>query len=109
MRGFLILLTILAAVLGLGYSAVAHAETDIDQFINDVHSLGWYGKTAGDGDLIRNGYIVCGMARDGYSLNEISRHIYVSTGLDVTFTDSAAFAATAIADLCPELYRGPVA
>lgn len=108
MRGFLVMLSLLIGVLWAGYvAASAHAETSIEKFLNDVHMLGWYGKSAGDGDLIRNGYIVCGIARKGFSVADIAQDIYVGSGFDVTYLDAAAFTATAVADLCPDAYRGP--
>lgn len=109
MRGFLVMLSLLVGLLWAGYAAVrANADTGVDQFLDEVHMLGWYGKTAaGDGDLIRNGYIVCGIARQGFSVADIAHDIYVGSGFDVTYVDAAAFTATAVANLCPDAYRGP--
>lgn len=110
MRGFIILLSILLAVLGLGFTAInAYADADLDQFLDDVHSLGWYGTTAGDGDLIRNGYIVCGLVQGGSTLSAVARHVYINTDFDVSYTDAAQFVAVSVVNLCPEQAEGAIA
>ena len=89
-----------AAAIIIG-APTARADTpDIDQFLADAHALGWYGKTAGDGDLLRNGYLVCQMLRHGNGL-QVARQIYINTGYDVTYDDAANFVVIAANDLCP--------
>jgi hypothetical protein len=106
-RGFILLLSILLALLGIGFNACrAHADPGtsgpIEQFLIDVHRFGWHGDTAGDGDLVRNGYIVCGMIGDGYSLTQATRRVYTSTDLSVDWNESAQFVGLSVIDLCPQ-------
>ena len=102
MRSFLLLSCILMGLLGwlTATAARAEADTGIDQYLSDIHALGWYGRTAGDGDLIRNGYLICDMLHR-YNGATVAETVYLNTGFDVSRQDAASLVIITANDLCP--------
>lgn len=91
----------LGAVLAALWCAPA-ARADAQGFLTDVTDLG-FSHPSGAAGLLSHGYAVCQMLSvpgvDGY---DAAREIYVNTGFDVDWNDSANFVIASVVNLCPE-------
>lgn len=105
MRGFLILLTILLAVLGIGYSAVANA--DDQTFLDAARAAGYVNN---DQEILRNGYAACALRGETGDNDTVSKAIALALrflGHDTTDQQSAQFVNIATTYLCPQVVTKP--
>jgi len=87
-----------AVTAGIIHAAPAHADTAEDDFLKDVHSIGFNNP---DELLLDVGYSVCDALEAGNSSRQIAYTIYINTDLSVSKVDAVLFTLAAEADLCP--------
>jgi hypothetical protein len=80
---------------------VAHADSNTDQFLSDVHAAG-YGVSS-DASALSNGEMVCKDFRQAMSGSDVA--VLVASHTEMSTRDVIGLTLTAVADLCPQ-YTG---
>lgn len=89
----------LAVSVALGAVFAPTANADAQSFLNDAHTLGWYGGN-GDAGLLANGQRVCSMLNSNTG-DVVAAYVYRNTGMDVSRSDAMEFVLISVNNLCP--------
>lgn len=91
-----------AAVLaGAAVIAAAPAQADVTDYLDTMHTLGFYNADLGDAEMVRAGYIVCGSLSGGMNFTEAAELVYDHSGESVDWTDAQNVVLLAVHELCP--------